>query len=275
MSQGANILFNLITFIFVTLTVVVIAVVAAVAGDAMEPPFLAPEPTLVPPTSILEGGEGTPTLIFVPSFTPSNTPVPTDTSTPTPTVTLTPTATNTPTTTPTRTFTPGPTATFTPSPTQTATATATASLTATATATLTFTPSPTGPSPTPTNTQSPYAFIIQQGTPLLRDNFANAAGCNWQGLAGQVINERGEALVGIQIRVTGDGIPEQFTISGTNTFYGPSGWEVAVDNKITTGRYRVELIANGQQVSPTVEIVFPNSCQQNLALINFVQTRPF
>jgi hypothetical protein len=153
--------------------------------------------------------------------------------------------------------------------------TATEAPTLTPTPTLTFTPSPTGPSPTPTNTQSPFAFIIQQGTPLLRDNFANAAGCNWQGIAGQVINERGEAVVGVQVRVTGDGIAEQFTISGTNTFYGPSGWEIPVSNQTNSGRYRVELIANGQQVSPTVEIVFPNSCQQNLALINFVQTRPF
>jgi hypothetical protein len=37
----------------------------------------------------------------------------------------------------------------------------------------------------------------------------------------------------------------------------------------------VSLWAKGVQVSPVVDIVFPNSCQQNLATVNFIQTRSF
>jgi hypothetical protein len=76
-----------------------------------------------------------PTLMILPSFTPTNTPTNTPTPTPTPTHTLTPTPTNT--LTPTNTFT------FTPS------ATFTASITTTFTTTPTFTSTPTS---TATNT---------------------------------------------------------------------------------------------------------------------------
>jgi hypothetical protein len=41
------------------------------------------------------------------------------------------------------------------------------------------------------------------------------------------------------------------------------------------GRYTVELWANNTRVSPTVELVFPGICQQNLAQINFIMTRPY
>jgi len=267
MGRGTSAFFNLMTFIFLTLTVVAGIIILGVMSGSMEPPFLAASTDEPLPTLVVQQ-----TAPPLPTFTPSNTPVP---PTETPTPTDTPTATPTTTATPTSTNTPGPTDTPTLTPTNTATFTPSPTLTFTPSPTWTFTPSPTGPTPTPTNTQSPYPFIVQQGTPLLRDNFANTAGCNWQGLAGQVVTDRGEAVVGVQVRVTGEGISEQFTITGTNTFYGPSGWEVAVDNKTNGGRYQVTLLYNNTQVSPTVEIVFPNSCQQNLALINFVQTRPF
>jgi hypothetical protein len=63
MGQGANILFNFIAAIFLVLTVVVAVVTLSVAANAMEPPFLKPEPTLVPATPYVP-----PTLI--PSATP-------------------------------------------------------------------------------------------------------------------------------------------------------------------------------------------------------------
>jgi len=56
-------LFNLITLVFVALTVVVILGAIAIAIDAMEPPFLAPDPTSVPPTAAV-----------IPTLTPSTVP---------------------------------------------------------------------------------------------------------------------------------------------------------------------------------------------------------
>jgi hypothetical protein len=116
---------------------------------------------------------------------------------------------------------------------------------------------------------------VQPGTPLPRANFANTAGCNWQGVAGQVITERGDPVTGIEVRVSGDGIDDMITLTGSNTTYGPSGWEVVLADTPTTAAYRVELVVAGQAVSLPVDIVFPGACEQNLILINFVQTRPF
>ncbi len=168
---------------------------------------------------------------------------------------------------PTRTPTPSPTATFTPTNTPTATFTPTSTLPPSETPT--FTPSPTGPTATPT---SQYAFMLQPGSLILRDNFGNAAGCNWQGVAGQVTTDRGEPVLGVQVRVKGPGV-ELATLSGTAPFYGPSGWEIKVADAPVTSRYEVSLWVTGQQASPTVEIVFPGVCQQNLATLNFIQMR--
>lgn len=273
MSRGAKVFFNCMTLLFMGLTILAVGVVASIATGSMEPPILAPEVTEIIPT---RAALASPTPR--PSWTPSITPTPSDTPTPTPTDTLSPTATNTPTATSTITQTPAPSSTFTPVPSFTLippTFTPTFTLTRTPTPTETFTPTATGPTPTPTNTQSPYPFIVQPSSLILRENYANASGCNWQGIAGQVTTDRGDAVIGIQVHVYSEGSFDQYTVTGTNTFYGPSGWEIVVGNQPGEGRYKVELWANGERVSPTVEVVFPNSCQQNLATVNFIQTRPF
>jgi hypothetical protein len=50
MGQGSNLFFNTIAVVFLVLTVIVGLVVLSVASGSMEPPILAPEATLVPPT---------------------------------------------------------------------------------------------------------------------------------------------------------------------------------------------------------------------------------
>ncbi|GIK28495.1 MAG: hypothetical protein BroJett007_16330 [Chloroflexota bacterium] len=93
-----------------------------------------------------------PTVLVLPTLTPSDTPTHTPTATSTPTDTPTPTATDTPT----ATLTPTPTLTLTPSETATDTPTATPSSTSTLTATFTTTHTPTATfTLTPTNTDTP------------------------------------------------------------------------------------------------------------------------
>lgn len=273
MNRALNGCFNLLTVIFLLLTVAVITGVGAIVGDRLEPPIFKPrEVAAIPTVAVLYSPTPKPT--WTPSVTPWPSPTLTETPTGTPTNTLIPTATLTPTITPTftpsATFTPSPT--FTLSPTNTLvppTATFTPTATLTPSETPTFTPSPTGPTLTPT---SQFAFMLQPGSLILRDNFGNQAGCNWQGMAGQVTTDRGEPVIGVQVRVKGPGI-DLATLTGTAPFYGPSGWEIKVADAPLTGRYEVSLWVAGQQASPTVEIVFPGVCQQNLATLNFIQTR--
>jgi hypothetical protein len=265
-----NVIFNVLTISFFALTGLWLAVFFSIAAGSMEAPIFAPQDTEVPATVAVM-----PTLTPSLTWTPTHTPPPTRTAVPTDTPSNTPFATPTVTDTPTETHTPQPSGTFTPTPTNTLappTPTPTKTPTPTVTATATPTLTPTGPTATPTDI---YAFRVQPSSIILRENFANAAGCNWQGIAGQITTAQGEAVKGVEVRVQGDDIGEIVVLSGTNTFYGASGWEVVVGDSPNNNRYQIALWANGVQVSPIVEVVFPNACQQNLVTINFIQTRPF
>lgn len=213
---------------------------------------LAPEPTQPPPE---EGGEGqadetesdavgSAARAALPHFTPTvAAPV---VAAPVVAAAL---ATVRPSATPTITLTPGP------RPTSTVTAT------------------PQGPAPP---TLAPYPFIVQPGTPLLRESFAHGTdGCAWQGLAGTVVDQRGEAVVGVEVRVRGDASGEQVALAGTGTDYGPSGWQVRLGGGPSAERVTIALWSGDRLLSPVVEVTFPAACAQNLALVNFIQTRTF
>lgn len=265
----SNTVYNAVTLIFVGLAVGAGVVTAAIAADIWRPPILAPdEDTALPPTraALVSPTPG-------PSWTPSPTREPSATLPPTATPSLTITAP------PTTTDTPGPTATGTASPTASRaqpTATVTPTATWTPSATMPLSPSPPGPPGTPTPTLSPYPFIVQPGTPLLRENFAyTEVGCDWQGIAGQAVTTRGEPVIDVEVRVVGDDFPDTATTTGANTTYGPAGWELVLSDAPNDDRYAVALWAGDRQISPTVEVAFPGTCQQNLAIVNFVQTRPF
>jgi hypothetical protein len=255
--MGRSAIFNLITIVFVALAVVwIIYVVMRLAGPPATDPAAAA--FVLPPT------------LELPTLTPTDTPFPTST----PTDTLTPTITPIPSDTPTPTLSPVPSATITDTP----TVTQPPSETPTPLATFTPLPSatPTGPSPTAPPTISPFPFQLREPNIIFTQNFANAAGCAWQGLGGQVFGLDGNPLPGLQIHVFGgDGTADFFTQSGSNTLYGPAGWEQPVDNVINTRTYFVEVLsAQGTVVSDRVQVTFPGDCAQNLALVNFVQTRP-
>lgn len=185
-----------------------------------------------------------------------------------------------PTSTPTATPLIPPTVTFTPSPTITPTPfiepTSPASPTPAQPAgpTPTFTPPPTLPPLITGPTESPFPFAARDQV-IFTQNFANTAGCNWQGVGGQVFDLNGQPLTNIRVHVFGSGV-DLFAVSGSNTLYGVSGWEIQLGNSIAANSYIVELqSAQGTIISPQVAITFPADCARNLAVVNFVQTRPF
>lgn len=289
MGRGSNRIYNVISLIFLVLAFVVLGVVIVRLGQpaiAVTPqvaalPTLANLPTLTP-TSTHTPIPPTPTPSDTPTLTPTDTPPPSATFT----WTLIPTRTGTPVP---PTFTPLPsstiTPTFTPSDTPPPSATITPSLTITFTLTPSqtippsntpqvaapnnFTPQPTQPPP------SPFPFRTRDPQPQFTLNFANSAGCQWQGIGGQVTDLNGQAIGGVRVHVYGSGI-DVFSTSGSNTLYGASGWEVPLSNAVNTNVYFVELQSQGGTIiSDTVQVRFPGNCQQNLALVNFQQTRDF
>jgi hypothetical protein len=116
---------------------------------------------------------------------------------------------------------------------------------------------------------------VQPSSLILREYSTEPGGCQWQGAGGQVTTARGEPVRGIQVRIVDNNGREWRARSGTNQTYGVAGWEIKLSSETNNGRYVVSLWANDEQVSPSVVIVFPNACQQNLATVNFIQTRPY
>lgn len=264
MSKGSSVIYNIIAIIFLILSV--IACIYVVWQFASAPASSAAEAAV-------------PTVAVLPTLTASATATATDlpTATPTPTQTLVPSITPVPTQTPVPTATPlPPTATLTPIPSQTATATPPPTETGTATATATDTPPPTlEPSPTGP-TPSPFPFDVRGGGANFTTNFANTAGCAWQGIGGQVFDVNGSPLTNIQVHVFGDNNFDQYTVSGSNSLYGVGGWEISVGTVTSPSSYIVELVTTqGTRISSQVAVTFPGDCTRNLALVNFIQTRPF
>lgn len=147
---------------------------------------------------------------------------------------------------------------------------------ATNTPTPTGTPTPTetpGPPPTATNTRSPYLFTKTDTSPRYLQNFANNAGCNWLGIAGEVLNYNGNPVPPGQYRVHvwGSGIDERVPVGGAPA-YSSSGYEQFVFNAPVIRDYNLQLeTTNGSAVSQIYPVQTRASCNQNLLQFDFVQ----
>ncbi len=273
MGQGRAQIYNLITILFAVLTL--FAILFFAAKMAAPPPAPTQVAYAVPTVAILPS----PTLTFTltpsdtPTFTLTPSPTITDTITPTTTWTIIPTLTSSLTSTVPPTDTLAPTLTTTPIPpsltitdTLVITPTQVASFTPTAN---TFTQEPTQPPP------SPYPFVLRDNQVIYTMNFANTAGCAWQGIGGQVFDLNGQPLTQMRVHVFGEGV-DLYTASGSNTLYGLSGWEVPLGTTLTGNSYIVELQSlGGTPISPQITVTFTPDCSKNLALVSFAQTRPF
>ncbi len=253
--MGRSTIFNLISIIFVVLSILwLVFVFLRLAGPPVTDPaavnFALPTAQVLP--SLTATTTPLPTNTPTDTLTPTISPTPSDTPTLTPTVAPSLTITDTPTVSPTPSHTPTPLATFTPLPTAT----------------------PTGPTPVPTEAPSPFPFQLRDDSVIFTQNFANTAGCAWQGVGGQVFGLDGNPLSGLQIHVFGSDV-DMFRQAGENTLYGPAGWEHKVADTINNTTYFVQLhSAQGTIISDRIQVTFPSDCAQNLALIYFVQTRP-
>lgn len=174
------------------------------------------------------------------------------------------------------TFTVRPTSTLRPTPIPSQTSiipTITPTFTATPTPTETGTPTPPGPTPTPSPTRSSFPFTKSDTSPFYLQNSANSAGCDWMGVAGEVLDlNRNPVPVGsYRVHVWGSGIDERVVVGGAPA-YSPSGWEQFLFNSPVTRQYNVQLETDsGTAVSQVYSIDTRASCSQNLVRLDFLQ----
>ena len=194
---------------------------------------------------------------------------PTRTATATPTVTATPRPTNTPTLMPTSTET--PTATPTEAPTNTPAPTAKGTR---------RTGPPVPPSLTPSRTPTPIVTLSVTRSPFnytaeVIYQYHQLYGVNWAGAAGLVFGLDRKHQTNILVHLWGDepvGTQGITVTSGMNVSYGPSGWEIKIDNKPAFGKWNLQLLADdGQPLSPVYAIEMKDDPRANLAYVIFYQ----
>jgi hypothetical protein len=263
MGRRGSILLNLLTLLVLLGTCTNVAVAVAIFLDPYTP--LNPFPPPPSPTSI---------AIVTTVAPPTTRPAPSSTFTPVKPTTQAAPTTPAPAITPSETpVEDTPTQPQSNEPTSTPTPSLTPSLTPTATEPIPLTDTLTPRVVTPTKTRSPFPFTLQDGGPAYGQNFANSAGCNWMGIAGQAFDLQGNPLIGLIVSLQGGGL-DLDSITGSKTAYGSGGYEFFLNDRVvqTTGEYKVQLLdGNGSPLSPIIPVNTFADCTKNLILVNFVQ----
>jgi hypothetical protein len=236
---------DVITAIFLLLTVLVASATILLIANPRSPINPFPAPTF-PAVSVLASPLPTETATdtFTPEpSTPTPLPSPTPTGTPLPTATATPTATQTPV------VGGGGTA-----PMQTQTESVAVTL--------------------PQYTLSPFPFTAK---PLKYTANTTRDGCQWQSIAGTVVDLAGKPIKGLAIRVAGSGGNiDEVHYSGTAPNFGESGFEVFLGAIPREDQYTIQLLGRtGAPISDTINITTHVSCDENVVIVNFVQNHPY
>jgi hypothetical protein len=96
-----------------------------------------------------------------------------------------------------------------------------------------------------------------------------SADCAWLGIAGEVLDQEGEPVLGISVVLNGGGFQNQVTASGNRPDYAPSGWEHFLDVQPKDGDFTIQLWHQGQPVSELVDVRTSKDCRRNLAYLIF------
>lgn len=125
-----------------------------------------------------------------------------------------------------------------------------------------------------TATPSPFAFVLAETGVIYVPN-DNGKGCDWSSIAGTVTNMQGEALDGYGIQVTGETLEEK-VFSGTALTFGEGGFELFLNGVPQQAQYFVQLFSpTGAPLSDRFSVITSDQCEQNVAVIRFVQQHPF
>lgn len=147
---------------------------------------------------------------------------------------------------------------------------------------LTATSAPDGANPTVTleampATQQPGANYRADAI-TYQKNFAHPdEGCNWLGIAGQVLDASGNPV--LDLVVVAEGVLQgeeilQLDITGLHSAYGPGGYEILLGNEALASSNMIYVTVydlEGNALTSSVSIVTRADCNQNLLILNFQQ----
>jgi hypothetical protein len=133
--------------------------------------------------------------------------------------------------------------------------------------TATFTPLAVDASGT---LQAVFSFKLAHEQPVYAPN-ANEKGCNWSSIGGTVTDAQGGALDGYRVHVTGNNLNET-VFSGAALTFGAGGFELFLTGTPQAQTYSVQLLdPQSKPLSPVYSVATKESCDQNVAVLQFVQ----
>jgi hypothetical protein len=107
--------------------------------------------------------------------------------------------------------------------------------------------------------------------PVRYESNTNDQGCQWLSIAGNVTGLSGEPLTDLAVEFVGNNF-EYTVFSGTNQLFGFSGFEVPIGSAPARREFAVRLIGPlGVPVSDFVTVITGETCDRNVAIVEFVQ----
>ncbi len=115
---------------------------------------------------------------------------------------------------------------------------------------------------------------------VYKKNFAHPdKGCNWMGVAGQVLDGSGNPVTNLV--VIANGVLQgsevlQVDITGLHDVYGPGGYEIELGNSVVATSNMIYITVydlDGAVLSSPTSIVTRADCNQNLLILNFQQSQ--
>lgn len=146
--------------------------------------------------------------------------------------------------------------------------------------TFTLEPSPTvvslvTPSRTPSPTATPKAPFNATVTYIDSTIIHPEAGCNWQSVAGTIVDSNNADMIGITVRLAGfynGKTQNQLTVSGISPAFGKSGFEFFLSAVpiSSDGLLTIQILDQaGLPLSSIIEIDTFSDCSKNLVLVKF------
>jgi hypothetical protein len=117
-------------------------------------------------------------------------------------------------------------------------------------------------------------FVKDAESPRYLQNYANNAGCNWLGIAGEVFDHQGDPVPfgDYQVHVWESGIDSRVMVGGAPA-YGPSGYEQFLFDSPRIENHKLQLeTQDGRPVSLIYHVQTRASCTQNLLYFVFIET---
>jgi hypothetical protein len=119
-------------------------------------------------------------------------------------------------------------------------------------------------------TRSPFPFTVYGDAATYIAN-PNDQECRWASIAGSVTDLGGVPIVGLAVHVVGEGIDE-IRFTGTAPTYSLGGYEVFLNGAPLRGQYVVQLLSQtGTPISAEFTVTTSPVCEENVAIVNFVQ----